>query len=141
MFNFLRNKSIGISTADLDGCIAHIISLPNSAQLVGQIIGSIYHWYTKICTEGVTAKQVQDHYQDHKNKIMLDRGLKNLRDSDFCIGYILMCFFFFLVNYENGASREGARKILQLCEKFSGSSDKDIAFKVTKPFKEVFFEI
>ncbi|MDW7664306.1 MAG: hypothetical protein SCH12_05480 [Nitrosomonadaceae bacterium] len=138
MFNFLRNKSFGIATADLDGCIAHIISLPNRAQLVGQIIGSIIHWSSKMDSEGVTAKQIQAHYQDHKNKIMLDRGLKNLRDSDFCIGYILMCFFFFLVNYENGASREGASKILSLCEKFSESSNKDIAFSVTKPFKVIF---
>jgi hypothetical protein len=80
MFNFLRNKSFGIATADLDDCIAHIISLPNRAQLVGQIIGSIIHWSLKMDSEGVTAKQIQTHYQDHKNKIMLDRGLKNLRD-------------------------------------------------------------
>ena len=141
MFGSFKNAGVNFATQDLDRCIFFLTSsgeVQDHPRLVGQIANTIRHFMIEIAEERTDLKSVCDHFQRLKNKVVYERNLKNHRDTDFCMFYILMSFFFCLGMSEHENAKVAAVKILDMCEIKCEKSLQATVQQVLAPLRDIF---
>jgi len=121
MFGFLKNKMLEIGYSDLDVCL-FFLKYESSficgvqERIVWAVFMNFNHIISKVLAGEVTILEANEVYTKRKNKIMIQKGLKNHKDSEFCEAYIILCFLTSIAKKDLVYAKNQGLKIIDFFE-------------------------
>ena len=115
-----RGVGIKIASGDLDNCLGYLAdSAPSHVRVeaASTMWREIEQWLPQVIEGSIDAAVVSQRFTAAKNEYLFGRGLKNHRDSDFCVAYLLSCFFMFFKTGGEEESKLRAMRLLNFIEK------------------------
>ena len=130
MFGLFKSK-IETTTRDLEDCINFLSREINHNELQAAkefIYEEVSKEWVKILKNPANIRDSESKWTFKKNEILLNKRLNNHRDKDFCVAYILLCFFFFC----RMSTSEDGKVALARMQKIIGFLGFEIGNKINK---------
>jgi hypothetical protein len=115
-----RGMGIKIASGDLDDCLGYLAdSVPSHIRVeaASTMWREIEQWLPQVIEGSIDAAVVSQRFTAAKNDYLFGRGLKNHKDPDFCVAYLLSCFFMFVKTGGEEESKVRATRMLNFIEK------------------------
>lgn len=134
MFGLFKSK-IETTTRDLEDCINFLsreISYSELQTAKEFIYEEIKKEWVYILKNPESIIDSENKWTNKKNEVLFNKRLNNCKDKDFCVAYILLCFFFFL----RVAGREDGKIALKRMQKIKDFLGYEIGNKINNLFLE-----
>ena len=141
MLGFLKNKTVGLATDDLDKCIDYLtygIPKESKEDSSAQIINTIRTYISDIADERISLESVSKHFRNLKTNYCLQNNLQDHRDTDYACYYILSAFFLYVSTSNLEHSKSGINKILNMCDDNVELILRDEVRSITESLREGF---